>query len=141
MKRWLFAFAIACSAKAPDPVVEDFRGVERRSIAAFNQALHDQRDNKLDEIGVANAVERDALQPWRAMAARVAAAPEPAGKHELYTLMRRYTGERLEAWEAYVAGLRAPSEAEARGKLDSYHQKNADAQRDAQLLGAEIRRY
>jgi len=133
---------VACaSSKAPDAVIEDFRAVERQCIVAFNGALRDERAHKLDEVGVAAAVERDVLGPWRAMAARVAAAPEPAGKHELYALMRRYVGERLEAWEAYVAGLRATSEADARPKLDLYHQKNADAQEDAQVLGAQLRSY
>jgi hypothetical protein len=122
-----------------DPVVEDFRAVERQCIAAFNQALARQRENKIDELELAGAIEGTVLEPWRAMRARVAAAPVPPARRELYTVMRRYIDERDAAWQAYVLALHAKSDAEARPRYDAYHQKNAQAQDDARVLGGMFR--
>ena len=129
----------AGTTHARDAVVEDFRATERRCIAAFNTALREQRSNAIDEVELASRVERDALAPWRAMAARVAAAP--VGERELYATMGRYIAARQEAWEAYVAALRASSDGEARPAYDRYHAKNADADREARALGAMFRRF
>ena len=124
---------------ASDAVVENFRATERRCIAAFNTALRQQRANEIDELELAATVERDVLVPWRAMRARVTAAPVPGPHGELYEVMRRYVEERDVAWTAYVEALRAPSDHEARPSYDLYHQKHADAQRDAQVLGTMFR--
>jgi hypothetical protein len=124
---------------APDPVVEDFRSVERACIAAFNNALHQQRANEIDEIELALAIERDVLERWRAMRARVAAAPIPTERRDLYSVMRRYIDEREQAWQAYASALRASSDAEARPLYDRYHQQNAAAQDDARVLGGLFR--
>lgn len=129
----------APAAPSPDPIVEDFRSVERESIAAFNEALRRQRAQEIDEIELATQVERSVLAPWRAMRARVAAAPVPAERAELYEVMRRYIDERELAWQAYVSALRAASDAEARPQYDLYHQKNAQAQDDARVLGGLLR--
>lgn len=127
-------------APAVDPVVEDFRVTERQSIAAFNGALRQQRANEIDEVELALAIERDVLEPWRAMRARVAAAPVPADRAELYAVMRRYIDERQTAWQAYADALRTHSEADAQPFYDAYHQKNAAAQDDARVLGGMFRR-
>lgn len=131
--------ASAPARPAADPVVEDFRSVERESIAAFNVALRRQRAQEIDELELATEVERAVLAPWHAMRARVAAAPLPAARAELYTVMRRYIDERELAWRAYVSALRAASDAEARPQYDAYHQKNAQAQDDARVLGGMLR--
>src|SRR6188768_841999 len=52
---------------APDAIVEDFRSVERQCIAAFNAGLRQQRTNEIDEVELAVTIERDVLEPWRAM--------------------------------------------------------------------------
>jgi hypothetical protein len=126
-------------APAADPVVEDFRSIERQSIAAFNAALRQQRGNEIDEVELALTIDRDVLEPWRAMRARVAAAPIPPARRELYDVMRRYIDERLAAWQAYANALRAHSEADARPLYDAYHQQNAAAQDDARVLGGLLR--
>jgi hypothetical protein len=126
------------SAPAPsggDSVVEDFQSVERQSISAFNDALRRQRTNEIDELELSLVIERDVLDPWRAMRARVAAAPVPAPRRELYETMNRYIAERELAWQAYALALQARSETEARPQYDIYHQKNAEAQADAKTLG------
>ena len=128
------------AAPKPDPVVEDFRAVERTAIASFNTALRQQRANEIDEVELALAIERDVLEPWRAMRARVAAAPVPPASRELYDVMRRYIDERLAAWQAYADALHAPGDAEARPLYDAYHAKNAQAQDDARVLGGLFRR-
>ena len=124
---------------AVDSIVEDFRATERRAISAFNTALRQQRANEIDEVEFALAIERDVLEPWRAMRARVAAAPVPAARRGLYDVMRRYIDERQSAWQAYADALRTPSEPEARPLYDAYHAKNAQAQDDARLLGEMLR--
>ncbi len=124
---------------APDPIVEDFRAVERETIAAFNLALRRQREQAIDELGLATEIEGSVLGPWRAMRARVGAAPVPPARAELYTVMKRYVDERLIAWQAYVTALRAHGDAEARPSYDVYHQKNAQAQDDARVLGGLLR--
>jgi hypothetical protein len=155
VKKWIalgaaVAVAIAIAAfvmlrRAPgmpdatDPVVEDFRAAERKAIAAYNNALRQQRANEIDEVELALEIEREVLEPWRAMRSRVTAAPVPPAHRELYAVMIRYIGERQDAWQAYANALRAPSEGEARALYDAYHQKNADAQRDAQVLGSMFR--
>jgi hypothetical protein len=73
------------------------------------------------------------------MHARVASAPVPAERRELYELMRRYIDERQLAWQAYADALRAHSDAEARPHYDLYHQQNAEAQADARRLGGLLR--
>ncbi len=122
-----------------DRVVEDFRSVERHSIAAFNTALRRQRANEIDELELAAVIEREVLAPWRAMRARVAAAPVPPERRELYEVMNRYIAKRELAWQAYVAALSAASDAEARPHYDVYHQENAAAQEDAKRLGGIFR--
>lgn len=126
---------------AADPVVEDFRSVERQCIASFNNSLRQQRSNEIDEVELAVAIERDVLEPWRAMRARIAAAPVPATRRALYEVMRRYIDERQSAWQAYADALRTHSEAEARPLYDRYHQQNDAAQQDAQLLGGLFRQH
>ena len=44
-----------------DPVVNDFRSVERQCITTFNNALRQQRANEIDEVELAVAIERDVL--------------------------------------------------------------------------------
>lgn len=155
MKKWIaFGVLIAAGAVAlvvmltrdrapakpgPDLVVEDFRSVERACIAAFNDALRQQRANEIDEIELALSIERDVLERWRAMRARVAAAPIPAERRDLYAVMSRYIDEREQAWQAYASALRANSDAEARPLYDRYHQQNAAAQDDARVLGGLFR--
>lgn len=126
---------------APDAIVEDFRAVERRVIAAYNLALRRQRANEIDELELAAIIERDVLDPWRAMHARIASAPVPGDRRDLYEIMRRYVDERQLAWQAYADALRAHSDAEARPLYDAHHQKNAEAQEDARRLGALLRKY
>jgi hypothetical protein len=129
------------SRPAADPIVEDFRSVERQSIATFNRALRQQRANEIDEVELALAIERDVLEPWRAMRARVTAAPVPAERRQLYEVMRRYIDERQLAWQAYADALQAPSDAESRPLYDAYHKNNAAAQDDARVLGGLFRQH
>jgi hypothetical protein len=131
---------VACGKSAPpkaDAVVEEFRATERTCIAAFNDALARQRANQIDEVALAETIDRDVLGPWRAVRDKVNASPKT---DELYTTLRKYLDARQTAWEAYAAGLRADSEAAARPHYDVYHQKHAEAQDLARELGALFRR-
>jgi hypothetical protein len=127
------------AAHAEDPIVNDFRSVERQCIAAFNNALRQQRANEIDEVQLAVTIERDVLEPWRGMRARVTAAHVPAERRELYEVMRRYIDERQRAWQAYADALRAQSDAASRPLYDAYHASNAAAQDDARILGGLFR--
>lgn len=131
---------VACSKPASpkaDPLVEEFRATERTCNAAFNDALARQRANQIDELGLAQVIEHDVLGPWRAVHEKVNAAPKT---DELYTTLRKYLDARQVAWEAYVAALRADSDAAARPHYDVYHQKHAEAQDLARELGGMFRR-
>jgi hypothetical protein len=122
-----------------DSVVEDFRAIERHAIATFNTALRRQRANEIDELELALVIERDVLEPWRSMRARVAAAPIPATRREIYETLSRYIATRELAWHSYTLALQARSDTEARPHYDAYHQKNAEAQDDAKHLGGYFR--
>ena len=145
MKLWIGIAAIVVAAagavavivrpQGADPLAEFHRG-ERASLTAFNEALHRQRDNQLDELGLADAVERDVLPRWREMRAHVEAEELPAALREP---MRRYLADRENAWEAFVAALRAPGDAAARPHYDAYHQLDHQANDDARAL-AELMR-
>lgn len=129
---------IACRGAKPqgDALVEEFRATERTCIAAFNGALARQRANEIDELGLADVIDREVLGPWRAVHDKVTVAPKT---DELYTTLRKYLAARQIAWQAYVAALRADADAAARPHYDVYHQKHAEAQDLARELGRLFR--
>ena len=135
----LAVFATQSGTPDADTVVDNFRAVERNCIQAFNAALGEQRTNQIDELELAVIVERDVLGPWRELRRHVSAAPVPETRRDLYETMRRYLETRQIAWEAYAASLRSPSQEAARPHYDVYHQRNADAQAEAQILGRMFR--
>jgi hypothetical protein len=123
-----------------DPLITEFHAVERRCLQAFNDALHQQRANQIDELALADVIDRDVLPPWRTVRAHVeAVASVPERERALHEALRRYLADRQIAWEAYAAALRAPSESAARPHYDVYHQKNSQAQDDARALGRLLR--
>lgn len=134
----LLVALFACRDAKPtsDALVEEFRATERTCIAAFNDGLARQRANQIDELGLADVVDRDVLVPWRAIREKVNAAPKT---DELYTTLRKYIDARQIAWEAYAKALRADSDAAARPHYDVYHQKHAEAQDFARELGRLFR--
>jgi hypothetical protein len=119
-----------------DPLVEEFRATERVCLQRYNAALREQRENTIDELALSNTIERDVLQPWRTLRAKVAAAPQ---QDALYSTLRRYLEARQVSWEAYVAALRAPSDDAARPHYETHRQKNAEAQEQARELGRLFR--
>ena len=137
MRLLLLVALVACSRGEPDPS-DDFHAVERRCIAAFNDALARQRANQLDEAGLAVAIDRDVLPAWREMRTRMQAARLAP---ELREPMQHYLESRQIAWEAYVAALRAPSDPAARPHYDVYHQKDAEADAAARVLGPLLRSF
>lgn len=133
------ASSATSTAQPLDPVVEEFRRVERAAIATYNAALRDQRENRIDELELANVIERDVLAPWRALRERVEAATPAPDSADLYRLLRAYIEARQVAWEAYVAALRAPTDEAARPHYDMHRQKNAEAHEIARSLGDRFR--
>jgi hypothetical protein len=146
-RRWLgLAIAVAVAAVGafvllrarPAPssssLIDEFHAVERHCLQTFNDALHRQAANQLDELGLADVVDRDVLPPWSAFRARVAALPVPADHAALFTALRRYLDDRETAWRAFSAALHAPDDTAARPHYATYHQKDADATRSAQQL-------
>jgi len=124
------------TASGLDPLVEEFRATERACLQRFNTALREQREGKMDELGLSNTIERDVLVPWRALRTKVNSAPS---HDELYTALRNYLELRQLSWEAYVTALRAPSDEAARPHYDTHRQKNAEAQEEAKHLGRLFR--
>lgn len=130
-----------CGKKAaPDHhAIDDFRAVEHATLQTFNDLLRQQRTNAIDELGLAEAIDKEVLPPWRAMHTRVDAAPVPDGEAELYATLRRYVAERQTAWEAYSAALRSPNDATAQPHYAAYHAQTDAATADAKRLGEAFR--
>jgi hypothetical protein len=141
--RALFVVLLACgktTTPASDPVIEDFRRTEHSTLVAFNDLLHQQKANAIDEHTLAEAITKEVLPAWHALHARVDAATPPDSERELYVLMRRYLAERETGWQAYVAALSADSDELAHPHYATYHAQTDAATDDAKLIGAEFRR-
>lgn len=137
MSRLWFVIALIAACGSKSSSVDEFRTVERAAIRAFNDALARQRSNQIDEIALADAIDREVLPPWRTMRAHVDAASDISER--LRPVLTRYLADRQTAWEAYSAALRAPNDEAARPHYDAYHQKNAEADADARELGPMLR--
>ena len=124
---------VAACGKQASSSIDEFRSVERTCIRTFNDALARQRANQIDELGLADEIDREVLPLWRTMRSHVEAAHDVPER--MRPVMLRYLADRQLAWEAYTTGLRAPSDEAARPHYDVYHQKNAEAQADAAQLG------
>ncbi|CAN5502091.1 hypothetical protein BH11MYX1_BH11MYX1_27700 [soil metagenome] len=148
-----FAVVMACSelvacrkamppsptALVNTPAIDAFRATERAALAAFNTALGQQRANQIDELGLADAIDKNVLPPWRELRARITEATVPEPDRELFTTLDRYIAERQTSWEAYSAALRSPDDAAARPHYAKYHEQTDAATADAQKLGAAFR--
>ncbi len=126
----------AAAPSGLDPLIEEFRATERASITRFNDLLRQQREQSIDELELANIIERDVLTQWRALRTRVEAA---RAQDELYSTLRRYIEARQLSWEAYVTALRAASDEAAKPHYEAHRQKNAEAQEEAKHLGRLFR--
>jgi len=121
------------------PAIVEFRAGERATLQRFNEALQRQRSNQIDEVGLADAIEKEVLPPWRELRAHVAAATVPEIDRELFATLTRYIAERENAWAAYAAGLRAGNDAAAAPHYAKYHEQDAAADTDARALGGMFR--
>ena len=124
------------AAPSDAAAIAEFRATERRCLTAFNDALHRQARGEIDELALAEAIDRDVLPAWRAMRSHVeAAAPTASPAHRaLFAALHDYLGDRQTAWEAFSAALRAPSDEAARPHYATYRARDAAAQRDAQIV-------
>jgi len=143
---------IACSTAAPStsgsptglvntPAIDDFRATERTTLAAFNTALGLQRANQIDELGLADALDKNVLPPWRELRTRMSSATVPVTDRELFTTLNRYIAERQTSWEAYSAALRSTADAAAQPHYARYHEQTDAATTDAQQLGLAFRAF
>jgi hypothetical protein len=141
--RWLLVALVACSSTpdslANSPALDDFRSVEKSTLQSFNAALAQQRANAIDELGLADAIDRTVLPPWRDLRGRITTATVPPADRDLFTTLDRYLAERQTSWEAYSAALRSHDDAEAKPHYAKYHEQNDAATSDAKLLGAAFR--
>lgn len=141
----------ACSKAAPSgeatgsatlvntPAIDDFRATERAVLATFNDALHRQKANQIDELGLADAIDHDVLPPWRELRARIAKAAIPSGDADLFATLTHYLAARETAFAAYAAALRSPSDAAAAPHYATYHAQSDTATDDARRLGTLFR--
>jgi hypothetical protein len=127
------------TADLTDPTVVQFRETERICLTNFNNALARQRRNEIDELGLALAIDQEVLPAWQALRAKVAAATPSARNAALYKTLNAYLVARDLAWQAYMAGLRSNTDADARRHYDTYHAKNAEADSHAREVGAMFR--
>jgi len=119
--------------------VDEFRQTERAILATFNGLLRNQRANQIDELELANSIDRAVLPPWRMLRARIDAATPPASDRELYSVLRRYVATRQRAWEAFSAALHSPSDEAAKPLYAAYRAGEAAAVDDARILGRAFR--
>lgn len=140
---FLIAVATACSrptGSSPDAaMITEFRNSERAALRTFNDLLAKQRANQIDELELANAIDRQALPQWRKLRARTTAATAVLPHRELYVILRRYLASRQTSWEAYTAALRSPSDEAARPHYAVYRAQDAAAVDDARQLGQAFR--
>lgn len=140
---WVFLAALlvstACSSPRNVSVIDDFRTSERTTLRIFNDLLRRQRGNEIDEIDLANGIDKEVLPRWRDLRARVSAASVPDRDGDLYVVLRRYLAERQHAWEAYTAALRSPTDDAAKPHYARYHALEAAAVDDARRLGQAFR--
>lgn len=139
------AVGLGCSrpprASTDDAVIAEFRRVERTALQTYNGLLRQQRANAIDELGLAEAIDRDVLPVWRTLRTRVDQAVADPADRELYIVLRRYLAERQMAWEAFVVGLRSPSDEAAKPHYARYHEQDAAAVSDARKLGEAFRKH
>jgi hypothetical protein len=121
------------------PALDNFRAVEHTTLQTFNDALGRQRANQIDELGLADVIDRGVLPPWRELRTRVAAATVPEADRALFVTLARYLAERQAGWEAYSAALRSPNDTAAQPHYATYHTQTAAATADAKLLGEAFR--
>lgn len=121
-------------------MIEEFRASERVALRSFNDLLRRQRDNAIDEIGLADAIDHSVLPRWRALRTRVVMATGANSDDELLLVLRSYLAKRQHAWEAYSAALRSPTDDAAKPHYAIYHSLEAAAVDDARALGAAFRK-
>jgi len=121
------------------PAIDDFRATERTVLATFNDALHRQKANQIDELALADAIDHDVLPPWRELRARIAKAEIPPADADLFATLTHYLAARETAFAAYAAALRAPSDAAAQPHYATYHAQADAATDDARHLGTLFR--
>lgn len=155
--RWICLVAIVagigCSARRDVSIIDEFRASERATLRTFNDALRRQRANEIDEIGLADAIDNAVLPRWRGLRSRVTSASElsphsvsesaaldPSRDEQLHIVLRRYLANRQQAWEAYSAALRSPTDEAARLHYANYHALDAAAVEDARILGTAFRK-
>jgi hypothetical protein len=133
------AAPVAAVAIVDTPALDDFRAVEHTTLQTFNDALGRQRANQIDELGLADVIDRGVLPPWRELRTRVAVATVPEADRALFVTLARYLAERQAGWEAYSAALRSPNDTAAQPHYATYHTQTAAATADAKLLGEAFR--
>ena len=121
------------------PAIDEFRRAEKLVLQAFNDALGRQRANQIDELGLADAIDRDVLPPWRELREHIAKAVVPDPDRELFTTLERYMAERQTSWEAYSSALRSRDDAQSQPDYAKYHEQNDAATADAKRLGEAFR--
>jgi len=127
------------TADLTDPLIVQFRETERGCLTNFNSALARQRRNEIDELALALAIDQEVLPAWQALRSKLATAKPPTRNAALYKTLNDYLAAREIAWQAYVAGLRSNSDADARRHYDIYHSKDAEADAFAREVGAMFR--
>jgi rhomboid protease GluP len=91
-----------------DGQLERLHATETQVVDAFNRALGEAHDGKLDDDALAARIETEVLEPWRSARA-VLAEPRalPDAQRAIVEKYVRYVDARSAAWERAVAALRA----------------------------------
>jgi hypothetical protein len=123
-------------ARAPVvALTEKFDAVQKQCLDTYRDRLEETKAGKLDELGFADAIEREVLPPWHAMRGELdafrASGLSPRLQKRL-ELTRLYMKDREEAWKLLVAINREPTDA----MKTQYHQLEAQVRDMIQQINA-----
>jgi rhomboid protease GluP len=123
-----------------DTLLRDFHEVEHQCITTYNARLREAQANQIDEPHFADAIDKDVIGPWHALRSRIDAIPDadiPPRLTKLFQLLRTYTKDREDAWQAISALNHNPHNNTDEAKAH-YHELEAKTRDDVKLLGMEI---
>jgi rhomboid protease GluP len=147
-KRWTRAFVFAAVAalslgigarslpQRPDvqAELETFAEVEKRSLAEFNKAIEEAKDEKLDDIALADRIETKVIPEWSASRKKLASFTHlPKKQAKIVDSLVRYATAREDGFRLLAEGARKDD----KNLVEQANQKQAEAERLIKEIGGD----
>ncbi len=140
----LTALAVTTIQPEVDPItpaLTSFDTVERASVTRWNAGLERHRADAITAPALADELERDVLEPYRAMRRGLFATPDiPERLRPLFHELDRYTAARVAAWELFIAALREPAADKQQAMLADYKLREAEVTDRRTAFSAALQR-